>query len=152
MKIEKAIKSTTPIPLASKVVINILYTSRVVAEQLTNILKEFDLSHQQYNVLRILRGQKGQPANLFTIQTRMIDKSSNTTRLIDKLIQKGWVKRQVCKSNRRKIEVFITNEGLLLLQNLDPIIENNNTKIVENLTASQQEQLNILLDKLRTYE
>lgn len=152
MDIEDKIKSTIPLKQASKTVVNMLYTSRIVEEKVTFALKAEELTHQQFNVLRILRGQKGNPANLSTIQERMIDKSSNTTRLIDKLILKKFVKRQICKNNRRKIEVFITPEGLKLLEKLDPIIDNTNQKIVINLSSEELYQLNNLLDKLRTQE
>ncbi|HAT66856.1 MAG TPA: MarR family transcriptional regulator, partial [Flavobacteriaceae bacterium] len=84
-----------------------------------------------------------------TIQERMIDKSSNTTRLIDKLIQKGFAKRQICKKNRRKIEVFITENGLELLKKLDPLTEQANKNIMEKLSINEKEKLNSLLDKLR---
>ena len=102
MNIEQALKNNTPLSQGSRTVINLMYTCRQVEEFGTSLFKEHDLTHQQYNVLRILRGQKGKPANLSTITERMIDKSSNTTRLIDKLIQKGLVNRQVCEKNRRK--------------------------------------------------
>ena len=83
----------------------------------------FDISEQQFNVLRILRGQKGIAANLSTVQERMVHKMSNTTRLIDKLIQKKLVKRNVCIENRRKIELFITEDGLDFLKKIDPITQ-----------------------------
>jgi MarR family transcriptional regulator, 2-MHQ and catechol-resistance regulon repressor len=149
MNIEESIKNSSPLHLGSKTVINLLYTSRHIEELALGNFKEHDLSAQQFNVLRILRGQKGNPANLSTIQERMIDKSSNTTRLIDKLIQKDLVKRRTCEKNRRKIEVFITEKGLELLKIMDPIIENFNNHIVENLSNDELEKLNTLLDKLR---
>lgn len=150
MKIEDAIKNSSRLSDGARTVINIMYTARVVEEVSTHLFKEHELSQQQFNVLRILRGQKGKPANLSTIQERMIDKSSNTTRLIDKLIQKGYVKRQVCAKNRRKIEVFITEDGLELLKQLDPLVEQSNQSIVENLSTVEIEKLNTLLDKLRS--
>jgi len=149
MNIESEIKNSSPLPLSSRTIINLMYTSRQVEEIASGKFKEFDITAQQFNVLRILRGQKGNPANLSTIQERMIDKSSNTTRLIDKLIQKKLVKRQICKNNRRKIEVFITNGGLELLSQLDPIVEETNKNILDNLSTMEQEKLNTLLDKLR---
>lgn len=149
MKIEEAIKNTSPLSDPARTVINLMYTARFVEEISTRLFKEHDLSPQQFNVLRILRGQKGNPANLSTIQERMIDKSSNTTRLIDKLIEKGWVKRQQCAKNRRKIEVFITGEGLSKLKELDPVVEKNNQNIVDTLSTVEIEKLNTLLDKLR---
>ena len=78
------------------------------------VLKPYGVSIQQFNVLRILRGQKGVAANLSTVQNLMVDKISNTTRLIDKLIEKSLVERIICKENRRKIELFITDKGLSL--------------------------------------
>lgn len=149
MKIEEVLKNNAPLSQGSRTVINLMYTCRQVEEYGTSLFKDHDLTHQQYNVLRILRGQKGKPANLSTITERMIDKSSNTTRLIDKLIQKGLVNRQVCEKNRRKIEVFITEEGLSLLKTLDPLVEHTNNDIVENLSIPELEKLNELLDKLR---
>lgn len=148
MTIEEAIKSTRPMEIRNKTLINLMFTSRYLEQNYTHI-KSFDLSMQQYNVLRILRGQKGQPANLGTIQERMIDKSSNTTRLIDKLLTKGLVERQLCPTNRRKIEVFVTKKGLALLSEIDPVLEASNKSITSNLSQSEMEQLNILLDKLR---
>jgi DNA-binding MarR family transcriptional regulator len=99
-----------------------------------------------------LRGQNGNPAQLSTLQERMIDRNSNTTRLVDKLIDKGWMRRNICKDNRRKIEMFITDDGLHILKQLDPIIENNNNTILSNLSNSELEHLNTILDKLRTFK
>jgi DNA-binding MarR family transcriptional regulator len=150
MKIEAAIKSIHSLGLTTKSVINIMFTSRVVEENIQSVLKACDLSIPQYNVLRILRGQRGNPANLSTLQERMIDKSSNTTRLVDKLLKKGWAKRQVCANNRRKVEIFITENGLQVLATLDPLMEANNKKLVSTLTEPELETLNNLLDKLRS--
>lgn len=150
MKIEDVIQSTKPLGIFTKTVINLLYSSRVIEESVVATLKPYDLSMQQYNVLRILRGQQGEPANLSTVQERMVDKNSNTTRLIDKLIAKKLVKRQVCKHNRRKIELFITPFGLNLLATLDPVTEGNNMEILNRFTQSELEQLNTLLNKIRS--
>ena len=86
MEIEKIIKSTINISAAKKVILNMVYTNTLVGEKFLEKLKPYDLSSEQYNVLRILRGQKGKPANMCVIQERMIAKNSNTTRLIDKLL------------------------------------------------------------------
>lgn len=138
-------------PLDTRTVINVMYTSRFI-ENMVDQFKTHDLTMPQYNVLRILRGQKGQPANLSTIQQRMIDKNSNTTRLVDKLIEKGLTRRRQCQSNRRKVEIFITEKGLELLKVLDPITEQTNREIVSNLSITEKENLNQLLDKLRNDE
>ena len=152
MQIEDAIKSIHTLAISTKTVVNMMYTSRIIEEAIVSVLKQYGLSTPQYNVLRILRGQHGNPANLSTLQDRMIDKNSNTTRLVDKLINKGWVKRNVCEQNRRKIEMFITDDGLKILKQLDPIIEHNNKNILSNLTNNELEHLNKLLDKLRTFK
>ena len=152
MQIENAIKSIHNLAISTKTVVNMMYTSRIIEEAIIGVLKQFGLSTPQYNVLRILRGQHGNPANLSTLQDRMIDKSSNTTRLVDKLIQKGWVRRNVCEQNRRKIEIFITGDGLKILKQLDPIIEHKNKNILSNLSNNELEHLNNLLDKLRTFK
>ena len=149
MDIDEAIKSIHKMGITTKTVINIMYTSRVIEESILAVLKPYDLSMQQYNVLRILRGQKGNPANLCTIQERMVDRSSNTTRLVDKLISKGWVKRNICAENRRKVEIFITEAGLEILKTLDPITEAHNESIVATLNQTELEQLNQLLNNLR---
>ena len=114
MTIEERIKANKQMTLPTRTVINLMYTSRQI-EQTADQFKEYDLTMPQYNVLRILRGQKNTPANLSTIQERMIDKNSNTTRLVDKLIDKGLARRQQCESNRRKVEIFITDKGLEIL-------------------------------------
>ncbi len=137
--------------ISTKTVINIMYTSRVIEEAVTTILKPYHLTLPQYNVLRILRGQKGKPANLSTIQERMVDRSSNTTRLVDKLIKKGWAQRVVCKQNRRKVEITITASGLDTLKELDPITEESNKNILKNLTEEQLIEINYILDTLRTF-
>src|SRR5690606_4202041 len=100
--------------------------------------------------LRILRGKKGETTNLQDIQTRMISKMSNTTRLVDKLISKSLVKRNICKLNRRKVEIFITENGLQLLQSIDPLIEESEVQMTAPLSPQELETLINLLNKLRT--
>ena len=150
MDIDTAIKTIHKMAISTKTVINVMYTARYIEEAVNSVLKPYDLTIPQYNVLRILRGQKGKPANLSTIQERMVDKNSNTTRLVDKLIRKGWVKRSICETNRRKVEIVITQPGLDVLKELDPITEDNNANILKNLSEDQLVQLNLLLDTLRT--
>lgn len=149
MKIEEVIKSET-MTLPKKVVMNLMYTHSVVSENINEVMKSYDLSPEQFNVLRILRGQKGKPANMCVIQERMIAKTSNTTRLVDKLLLKGFVKRGICPDNRRKMEIFITEKGLDLLTDLDPVVDESEGKFAANLTQQEQEQLNYLLEKYRT--
>jgi DNA-binding MarR family transcriptional regulator len=152
MKIEDEIKSTVKLPIYRKVILNLLFTQNVIKERFNEIRLPFDLSGEQYNVLRILRGQKGNPVNMCDIQERMIAKSSNTTRLIDKLLLKDLVTRKVCPDNRRKIEVSITEKGLQMLEDLDPKTDELEQLFASNLNPDELEQLNELLEKLRTFK
>jgi DNA-binding MarR family transcriptional regulator len=149
MKIEDAIKSTVPMDNSKKIILNVMYTQNVLAEKFNELLKPYDISGEQYNVLRILRGQKGNPANMSVIQERMLAKTSNTTRLVDKLLLKNYVTREVCPENRRKIEVLITQKGLDILKELDPKVIEHENAFSQNLNAYEIEQLNHLLEKYR---
>ncbi|HUH27872.1 MarR family transcriptional regulator [Gelidibacter sp.] len=148
-ELEDILLTTSQIPLAKKTVLNISYTSNIIRDIISNILKPFDISIEQFNVLRILRGQKGKPTNLQDIQGRMVSKMSNTTRLVDKLIIKGYVERFICEENRRKVEIFITPQGLEFLKEIDPIVEASEKDIASPLSEEELNTLNNLLTKLR---
>lgn len=150
MKIEDIIKTTSPLAIAKKTMLNILYTQNVISEKFNEVLKGHDLSPEQFNVLRILKGQHGNPTNMCVIQERMIAKTSNTTRLVDKLLLKELVTREICPDNRRKMEIAITQKGLDLLTEVNPKVDKHESLFAENLTSEELEQLNILLEKLRT--
>lgn len=149
MDIETEIKTTIPLSLPKRVKLNIIFTRNIWVDKLSEILKPYDLSDQQFNVLRILRGQKGKAVNMSTIQERMLSKNSNTTRLIDKLIIKEMVERKICPENRRKMEITITAKGLQVLSILDPLVENYEKNITESLSIEELETLNKLLEKIR---
>jgi DNA-binding MarR family transcriptional regulator len=152
MKIEDEIKSTVPLQISKKIILNILYTQNVINEKFSEVLKPYELSGEQYNVLRILRGQKGNPANMCLIQERMVAKTSNTTRLVDKLLLKNLVTRNVCPENRRKIEVLVTQQGLDILTELDPKVNEHEDYFSKNLNTEELEQLNALLEKYRNQQ
>ena len=136
------------IELAKNTVVGILKAGSKVEEHIGEVLKTFDISLQQFNVLRILRGRKGIPANLQTVQKRMIHKMSNTTRLVDKLIIKKLVVRKTCKLNRRKIEITITDKGLDVLSNLDTKIQKTEATILKPLSLEEQKTLRNLINKI----
>lgn len=150
MKIEDIIKTTSPMAIGKRTVLNIMYTQNVLSERFNEILKAYDLSPEQFNVLRILKGQNGKPTNMCVIQERMIAKTSNTTRLVDKLLLKELVTREICPDNRRKMEIAITEKGLELLAELNPKVECHESVLTQNLTTEELEQLNYLLEKFRT--
>lgn len=147
MNVEEVIKTETKIPLKSRSIIHLFLVHNKINEHLARALKPFEVSLQQFNVLRILRGRKGEPANLSTLNERMINKMSNTTRLVDKLLAKGYVDRSVCPSNRRKVEITITSVGEKVLRNMDRTIKQSEEELVQNFSAQELEQLNILLHK-----
>jgi MarR family 2-MHQ and catechol resistance regulon transcriptional repressor len=133
---------------SKEVIIKLIRMNCAINEQLMLTIKPFGISVQQFNVLRILRGQKGVAANLFTVQEKMVNKMSNTTRIIDKLIDKSFVKRIICKENRRKIELFITEEGLNFLKQVDPVIDQIEEKMTDHLSEKEKQEMLILLNKL----
>ena len=149
MNIQEEIKSTVELSLAKKVLLNLSFSRNILSDHFADVLKPYDLSAEQYNVLRILRGQKGKPANMGVIQERMIFKNSNTTRLVDKLLLKNLVNRCVCESNKRKIEVNITDKGKQVLHNLEPSVLAHENRFANNLSTEELEQLNYLLEKYR---
>jgi DNA-binding MarR family transcriptional regulator len=148
-QLEDILKTKQPMPLSRKTVLNVFHLNSIIKDKLLLSLKPYDLSIEQFNVLRILRGQKSQPINLQDIQDRMINKMSNTTRLVDKLILKGYVERFVCEKNRRKVEIFITEPGLKLLKNLDPVVDETEKSITATLNTEELEILNTLINKLK---
>ena len=136
------------IEVTKNTVVGLLKASSKAEDLLAKVLKPYEISLQQFNVLRILRGRKEKPANLSTIQKRMVHKNSNTTRLIDKLIEKFLVERKICEENRRKIELIITPKGKSILSELDLVIEIAETEILKPLDLEEQKSLRKLLNKI----
>ena len=126
----------------------IIKTSSILNEKLSHALKPYGITIQQFNVLRILRGLNGVAANLSTVQNQMLNKMSNTTRLVDKLINKSLVNRTICKENRRKIELYITDEGLKMLDTLDPVVEKTEEKFAQSLSSSEKKEVVTFLKKM----
>lgn len=150
MKIEELLKTSSQLPENRRLVLNLIVTANHITENLAEALKPFGISNQQFNVLRILRGQKGKPANLSTIQERMVSKMSNTTRLVDKLVEKGLSERITCPSNRRKVEIRITEKGLALLKEIDPVIDEVENSFAGKINEKERKSLNTSLNELRS--
>lgn len=147
MNVEEVIKTKRELPIRMRTMIHFALVSNKINEAFSTALKPYEISEQQFNVLRILRGQKGSPANLSTINDRMVTKMSNTTRLVDKLILKGYVNRVTCPTNRRKVEISITDDGLNTLAVLDKVMERTENQILKDFTEKELKELNKLLDK-----
>ncbi len=129
-------------------IINIVRTGHKQVDELSLVLKEFDISEPQFNVLRILRGAKGAALAVQDISDRMIQRSSNVTRIIDKLLKREYVQRMECKTNRRKMDIIITAEGLRFLKKLDKKVEHLHLKYANNLSEKELKTLNKLINKL----
>lgn len=147
-KIEDAIQQKEFKDQFNKAVVNLIFTHSYLVTAQNTLFKPHDLSPEQYNVLRILRGQNGVPATVSSIQDRMLNKMSNASRLVEKLKLKDLVKREECPSDRRQVDVVITEKGLELLRQLEVQVEESNRNFVK-LTTEEAAQLNGLLDKLR---
>lgn len=147
-KIEDAIQQKEFKDPYNKAVVNLLFTHSYLVSAQNTLFKPHDISPEQYNVLRILRGQNGVPTTVSSIQDRMLNKMSNASRLVEKLKMKELVKREECPADRRQVDVLITEKGLDLLSLLEKQVEEANLNFVK-LTLEEANQLNDLLDKLR---
>ena len=130
-----------------KAIINLIYTFNWVRDQLQEPLADHHLTMQQYNILRILRGAR-QPISTLQIREIMLDKMSDTSRIVDRLIVKELVKKTTCKRDKRLVDVVITDKGLDLLKGLENYSLEID-KVLGNLSETEAKQLNLLLDKVR---
>ena len=126
MKLEEAIQQTKFISEHQKVHLNILFSASWLSQRSIAILKPYGLTWQQFNVLRILRGRHPEPATVKLLTERMIDKMSNASRLVDKLLAKGLVVRVTSKEDRRRVDVSITDSGLKLLEEAKFLLAHSN--------------------------
>ena len=152
MSIETDIKQKKFRSAYQRLSINLTYTSNWLGYKQLELFKEHDITSQQYNVLRILRGQQSNAIKVTDIAERMLDKNSNTSRLIDKLLVKGLAKRTSCPSDRRAVDVVITPEGLDLLSKMDPILEEWENGLSAVITPEEADLMSSLLDKMREAE
>ncbi|HLA59907.1 MAG TPA: MarR family transcriptional regulator, partial [Puia sp.] len=131
-------------------IINLIYTFNWVNEKINRRFEPFDITQQQFNILRILRGA-GQPLSTLQIRQRMLDKMSDTSRIVDRLVKKGMVKKSVCREDRRLVDVLLTDKGKKLLQSMDGMNEEMES-IFKYLSNDEAKLLNVLLDKIRMIE
>src|SRR3989337_2037701 len=134
-----------------KAVINLLYTYGWLMEKMKDFFSQEDITPQQFNFIRILRGSHPQPLSTLQIRERMLDKMSDTSRIVDRLIAKGLVKKGTCKSDRRLVDVMITDKGKKMLERLDER-QDELDNIIGNLTEEEAATLSELLDKIRGSE
>jgi DNA-binding MarR family transcriptional regulator len=147
MGIEKDINQSTFRNEYQKAIINIVYTFNWMNEKMKKVLDREGITGQQFNILRILRGA-GKPISTLQIRERMLDKMSDTSRIVDRLVLKGLAKKTVCKDDKRLVDVSISPKGKTLLEKID-LYEKDMDAILGNLTDAEAKTLNKLLDKIR---
>lgn len=128
--------------------INLIYTSSWFSEQIRQFLSSEDLTPQQFNVLRILRGSLPNPLSTLQIRERMLDKMSDTSRIVDRLVKKGLACKGTCKADKRLVDVSISEEGLAVLASIDKR-EHEMYSFMNHITPEEAETLSNLLDKIR---
>ena len=148
MRLEEEIKQKSFQSEYHKLAVNLQFTANWLNVLHFKVLRPFGISSQQFNVLRILKGQFPNPSSLILIRERMLDKDSNASRLIDKLENAGLTKRVQCPSDRRQVEITITEKGLELLEIINPKVEELKS-VLTGLNVEEAGTLNNLLDKLR---
>jgi DNA-binding MarR family transcriptional regulator len=150
VRIEQVIKQERFKDPYEKVVVNLVYTGNWVRDQQNQTFKKYDILPQHYNLLRILKGRFPKPASPGEIKEVMLDKGTDVTRLVDKLVNKDLVRRGLCEENRRKMDVVITEKGLQLLKELEVPMQSLRDQLKSQLSENEAETLSHLLDKLRS--
>jgi MarR family 2-MHQ and catechol resistance regulon transcriptional repressor len=148
MGIEKDIQQARFRNAHQKASINLIYTIGWIRDRTKCIFEAEDITPQQFNILRILRGSYPQPLSTLQIRERMLEKMSDTSRIVDRLIAKGLVKKVTCKSDRRLVDVIITDKGKKLLEKLD-LKQDELDAVLGNLSETDANTLSDLLDKIR---
>ena len=148
MGIEKDIQQARFRNAHQKAAINLIYTIGWMRDKTKCLFESEDITPQQFNILRILRGSFPQPLSTLQIRERMLEKMSDTSRIVDRLISKGLVKKLTCKSDRRLVDVIITDKGKKLLEKLD-LKQDDMDGVLGKLSEKDANMLSDLLDKIR---
>ncbi len=147
MSIEKDIQQQTFRNEYQKACVNIIFSANWLNERIKSFLDTEDITQQQYNILRILKGSR-EPLSTLQIRERMLDKMSDTSRIVERMLRKGLVEKKVCPADKRLVDVIIAKKGLTILEKLEKtnhLID----ALLHGLTVEDAEQLNSLLDKMR---
>lgn len=129
-------------------IVNVLFTYTWCIDKLKQVITPYDITTQQFNILRILRGQYPKPSTINLLRSRMLDKMSDASRIVDRLMQKDLVLKKANGMDKRAVDILISKKGLALLKQMDKEVSLSNI-VSANLTKTEAAQLNILLDKLR---
>lgn len=148
VKIEDVIKQREFRSEAHKAMVNLIFTSSQVLNKISEVTESFGITRQQYNVLRILRGQYPGAASINEIKDRMLDRMSDCSRLADRLAIKGLIKKNHCATDKRSVDITITSEGLDLLERMEPAIESVES-LFATFSSGEVNRFNDMLDRIR---
>jgi DNA-binding MarR family transcriptional regulator len=148
MQLKEAVKSSKFENVFQQALVNIFFTYHWSNQHVKEALAPYDITQQQFNVLRILRGQHPKPCTIRLVKSRILDKLSDVSRIVDRLVQKGYVQKNINDLDKRALDIVISKKGLKLLEKLDKEIDFS-AFISPNLTEEEAVQLNHLLDKCR---
>jgi DNA-binding MarR family transcriptional regulator len=148
MQLQKETETTRFEGIYHQAIVNILHTSNWCTEKLRQAILPFEVTTQQFNILRILRGQHPKPCTINLLKSRMLDKMCDASRIVDRLVQKELVIKAANAADKRAVDILISKKGLALLKDMDKDISLS-VLISSNLTEEEAELLNTLLDKMR---
>jgi DNA-binding MarR family transcriptional regulator len=149
MKLSEEIKQAEFPDPHMEAMLNLHFTSHWLYRVFHEQLKDFDISNEQYNILRILRGNRAGTYNLCEVQERMLNRTANATRLVEKLRKRGLVSRRTSEEDRRRVDIAITEEGLDLLAEMDLPVQEIERRTAQALTNEEARTLTRLLEQLR---
>lgn len=148
MELQKEIKTSRFESVYQQAMVNVVFTYGWCNDQLKQSMSPYDITIQQFNILRILRGQYPRPSTINLLKSRMLDKMSDASRIVDRLVQKGYVMKAGSSIDKRAVDILITKKGLSLLKQIDLEVDLSEM-VAPNLTEEEAFQLNYLLDKMR---
>ena len=147
MKTSEALQMASFASTQEQLVLTVLHTASAMLSKHRVLLKPHGVTPEQFNILRILRGQQGKPIALRDISNRMIDKNSNTSRLVDKLLAKGLVQREACPEDRRRVDIVLTPSGRQLIEELKNIMDQEMSSLNGVWSESEAKKAILLLDR-----
>lgn len=147
-RLEDEIKQKKFATEEEKVFVNLIYTYNFFQNKFEELMKQFDLTSQQYNILRILKGQFPKAITLNDIKSRILDKNSDVSRIVERMRKKKLLTRKINPNNRRSVEIILTQNGIVKLKEIEPYLKKYHP-LISHLSKQELEKLNELLDKLR---
>lgn len=148
MQLEKETRTSRFESVYQMAMVNVMFTYGWCNEQLKQVMSPYDITSQQFNILRILRGQYPNPSTINLLKSRMLDKMCDASRIVDRLVQKGYVLKAISSIDKRAVDIVITKKGLSLLKQIDIEVDLS-AMVAPNLTEKEAQLLNDLLDKMR---